>query len=136
LNSDEIVERRSPVRWTAIVCLLMLTLTVVFSQTPQRTWALHVERSQSPIVDDIQGFVYNQAGQPVGGAAVMVKNMRSGVEYGAFAGDDGWYKIDKLATADSYELSVKLPQFGNFDLKGVNIGWKLATRLDIVLRPK
>jgi Carboxypeptidase regulatory-like domain len=88
-------------------------------------------------VDDIQGFVYDQAGQPVAGAAVMVKNMRSGMEYGAFAGDDGcWYTIHKLATADSYELSVKLPQFENFDVKGVNIGRKLATRLDIVLRPK
>jgi carboxypeptidase family protein len=133
-NNDEIAEGRFTMRSTVIVCLLMLTLTVVFSQTPQRSWALHVERS--PMVDDIQGLVYDQSSQPVAGAAVMVKNMRSGVEYGAFARDDGWYAIHKLATADSYELSVKLPQYESFDVKGVNIGWKLATRLDIVLRPK
>jgi hypothetical protein len=48
------------------------------------------------------------------GATVVVKNLRT--------------------TADAYEVSVRLPQFENFDVKGVKIGWKLATRLDIVLR--
>jgi hypothetical protein len=62
--------------------------------------------------------------------------MGSGAKFIVIAGDDGWYKFNKLTTTDSYELSVTFPQFQNFDVKVVNIGWKLATRLDIVLRPK
>ena len=121
-------------RWTLIVGLLVLAVTSGFSQERPSFWALPV--AWSHVEDDIHGFVYDQTGHPVAGAAVVVKNMGSGAELMVIAGDDGWYKFNKLTTTDSYELSVTFPRFQNFDVKGVNIGWKLATRLDIVLRPK
>ena len=123
-------------RSTLIVCLLMLTATVGFSQQPKASRVYQVQVMRSHGEDDIHGFVYDQAGRPVAGVAVVVKNMASGVEFRVNAGEDGWYKLNRLTTVDSYELSVAQPQFENFDVKGVNIGWKLATRLDIVLRPK
>jgi Carboxypeptidase regulatory-like domain len=122
-------------RWT-LVCLFLLTVTTGFPQQPQPDRGYRLQVTRSPIEDDIHGFVYDQTGHPVAGAAVVVKNMGSGAELMVIAGDDGLYKFNKLTTTDSYELSVTFPQFQNFDVKGVNIGWKLATRLDIVLRPK
>src|SRR5271170_2156177 len=116
-------------RWTLIVCLPMLTATWGLAQTPRSFRGLPIYRSH--IEDDIHGFVYDQTGQPVAGAAVVAKNIKSGAEFMVIAGDDGWYRFNKLTTTDSYELSVATPQFQNFDVKGVNIGWKLATRLDI-----
>jgi hypothetical protein len=113
---------------------VLATLTVAFSQQTPRPPIIGITRE--PVADDIQGFVKDQAGRPIAGAAVVAKNMSTGAEYRANARDDGWYKFTKLTTADSYEVSVVLPQFENFDAKGVNVGWKLATRLDIVLKPK
>jgi hypothetical protein len=123
-------------RSTLIVCLLMLTATVGFPQQPQPSRVYQFQVGMSHGEDDIHGFVYDQTGQPIAGAAVVVKNMASGAEFMVIANDDGWYKFNKLSTTGSYELSVTFSQFQNFDVKGVNIGWKLATRLDIVLRPK
>jgi hypothetical protein len=59
---------------------------------------------------------------------VVCRRRRCGEEYAERRGSQGH--------RHSYELSVTFPQFENFDAKGVNIGWRLATRLDIVLRPK
>ncbi len=70
------------------------------------------------------------------GAAVLLKNMRTGLENTVKAGDDASYRFNRLTTSDRYELLVTLPHFGFFNIKGVNIGWKVATRLDIVLKPK
>jgi hypothetical protein len=111
----------------------MLAATVAFSQKPQ---TFRIEVFQSHTENDIEGFVYDQAGQPVGDATVVLKNLGSGLENRVNTDADGWYKFNRLRTADSYELSVTLPKFENFDLKGVNISWKVATRLDIVLKDK
>jgi hypothetical protein len=109
--------------------LMLATLTVAFSEQI-------VGIAGEPVADDIQGFVQDQAGRPIPGTVVVAKNMTTGMEYRAAAREDGWYKFTKLTTADSYEVSVASPKFEGFDVKGVNVGWKLATRLDIVLKPK
>ncbi len=114
---------------------MMFTETVAMPQNPPvGTYRVQVERSLG--VNDIQGFVYDQAGEPVAGVMILAKNMATGVEEKAIAGNDGAYHFTKLRTAESYELTVTSPVFETFDVKGINIGWKLATHLDIVLRPK
>jgi Carboxypeptidase regulatory-like domain len=121
-----------------IVGFMMLTVAAVFAQQPQEhkfTFPIS-GMPVHPTPADIEGFVYDQEGHPVAGAVVVVKKMGTGVEYRVIARDDGSYKFNRLTTADSYEVSVRLPQFEDFDVKGVNIGWKLATRLDVVLKPK
>jgi len=121
-------------RLTLFSGLSIFALVAAVAQSPQAGYQVEVQRS--PTQNDIQGFVYDQAGNSIAAASVVVKDMGSGLENTVTSGDDGSYHFNHLKTTDTYELSVTLPGFESFDVKGVNIGWKLATRLDIVLRPK
>ncbi len=124
-------------RDTSLVVLLLLTLVPGLSQPPPGHGVrVYVMKSNAPAVNDIEGFVYDQTGQTIGNVLVVVRNMRSGEDHMVSATEDGWYKISGLETADSYEITVTSPSFENFGVKGVNIGWKIATHFDIVLRRK
>ena len=90
--------------------------------------------AQGVTTSKLQGYVIDDAGQPLFGANVVATHTPSGTVYGAIANEDGRFYLPNIRVGGPYTVVVSYVGFEEQTYNGINLGLGQSYDLKVTMR--